>query len=261
METTTLSQKVGPWERQFSDEFSKTVSTKKWKKTNRRDYNSNQCEYVSGNPKIQTFEGRSCLELSAYKYKNRYRSGHVKSKYSFKPKKNEEYRVSALIKFVAKNKRGYKKFGQTYGAWLAFWTVQEEGWPTGGEIDIMEGYSFGDSTRFASNLFFGTKTGKNLLETNAERKYKNSEGWHKYELYWTNRRGRIVLSIFVDQKKVASYTNKIDSDLRLEKFSPHTIMLNLNVGSDTGIFDNSKIKLFSKTYMYVDYVRVDKRKL
>lgn len=38
-------------------------------------------------------------------------------------------------------------------------------------------------------------------------------------------------------------------------------MLNLCVGSHIGIFDNSRINLFTKTMMWVDYVTVDKRTL
>lgn len=256
-----IAQKAGPWTRQFTDNFDNTVSTSKWERTNRRDYNSNNCEYVSGNPRVTNFDNRSCLELSAYRYSNRYRSGHVKSRFSFKPNRNEQYRVSASIKLIAKQGSNYKGFAQTYGAWPAFWTVKEQNWPTGGEIDIMEGYSFGNSSHFASNLFYGTSTGQNLLETNAERRYPNSEGWHTYDLYWTNINGNVYLDILVDGNKVANYYNGIDSDLRLQNFGPHNVIFNLNVGSDTGIFDNSRINLFSRTYMYVDYVHVDKRTL
>jgi len=253
------------WQRVFTDEFYKNGGTGKWQKTNRKDYNSNICNYKPENVSIATLDGQSCLKLEAYKKNGQYKSGHVKSWYKFKPAENEEYRVSASIKLIAKKGSEYKGFAQTYGAWPAFWTVKEDNWPVNGEIDIMEGYSYGTWAKFASNLFYGTKYLKPILDGNALRKYKYGEGWHKYEMVWRNKNGYVSVKILFNGKQVAYYDNsKVGNGLALNNFGPHNIILNMNVGSTGktgGIFDNSKINLFSNTSMYVDYVRVDKRKI
>ncbi len=247
---------VGVWQNVFEDQFSDNLS--KWELTNRPDYNSKSCMYSSSNPKIVSHDNKSCLELSASGTIT-FISGHVKSNYSFTPGKNEEYNVSASIKLSALDGSTPKNFADTYGAWPAFWTVNEPVWPTKGEIDIMEGYSFGGSARFASNLFYGTVVGDPLLGNSAEKKYANTEGWHTYQLNWKNLAGVVTLEVYLDAVKVATYTNSINSNLKLENFIGHNIILNLNVASDSGIFDNSKINLFTKTYMYVDWVKVEKR--
>lgn len=245
------------WVKVFEDQFDGDLN--KWEKTNRFDYNSNLCFYASTNPIIASMDNKSCLQLSASATGNNYTSGHVKSLFSFKPNTNEAYHLYASIKLMAKSGTEFKGFAQTYGAWPAFWTVNETNWPTNGEIDIVEAYSFGTSARYASNLFYGTTTGNNLLGTSAERGFENTEGWHTYHQYWKNDNGNVTIEIFLDDAKVATYTNAINTNLRLENFSAHNIIFNLNVGSNTGIFNNAQINLFSNTYMYVDWVQVDKR--
>lgn len=260
-----INGKAGPWSRQFTDNFNTNGNLNKWERThNRADYNSSRCTYRNWNAEIASLDGRSCLRLQAYESGNdSYESGHVKSNFDFHPERNEEYRLTARIKLIAKQGNNYKGFAETYGAWPAFWTVNERSntWPTRGEIDIMEGYSFGNSARFASNLFYGENYLQNQLGTNAERGYNLGEGWHTYQQRWINRNGWVTVQIYVDGNRVASYNNNVDNDLELENFKDHNIIFNLNVGSDTGIFNNSRIDIFWNTYMYVDYVRLDKRSI
>lgn len=254
---------VGPWQKVFNDQFNAGGNLNKWQKTNRPDYNSANCNYQSGNPKIGSLDNASCLVLTATKSGNKYYSGHVKSNYSFKPGINQEFRVYARIKLIAKQGTTFKGFNETYGAWPAFWTVQENQWPKQGEIDILEGYSFAGSARFASNLFYGANADQNQLGRTAEREYNVSEGWHNYNEYWKNVNGNVTVTIVVDGSTKATYTNATNSNLRLQNFGPHNIIFNLNVGSNPALnlFDASRINLFSNTQMYVDWVQVDKRTL
>lgn len=250
---------TGEWERVFTDEFDDNTSFNNWERTNRFDYNSEYCKYVSSVPYVETIYDKGVLVLTATPSGEIYESGHVKSYFDFKPLRNEEFHVSASIRLLAMKEADTMGFADTYGAWPAFWTVQESDWPVSGEIDIMEGYSYAGSTRFASNIFYGTTAGTNLLGTTAEREYHVDEGWHTYDMYWENFDGVITITTKVDGETRATYTNATNSNLNLSNFGPHNIILNLNVGDNYGIFDNTKINLFTKTMMWVDYVTVDKR--
>jgi beta-glucanase (GH16 family) len=247
------------WERVFTDNFDNNANLSQWTAAARFDYNSKVCKYLASVPHIATCEGLSCLELTATKNGAIWNSGFLTSNFSFKPAKNEEYRTSAYIKFTAVKGGNFVDFSTTYGAWPAFWTVQGNRWPTYGEIDIVEAYTYGTYARFASNLFYGK--GRNVLGTTCERAYSATEGWHLYDEYWANNNGVVSVTIQLDGEEVASYTNASNPKLLLENFGPHTIMLNLNVGDNYGIFNNSLINVLDKTMMWVDYVTVDKRTL
>jgi hypothetical protein len=261
------------WSMTFREDFnvptSGSFTFSQWEKANRKDYNSALCTYDPNVPKVEKQDFRDVLVLNATKTgTDAYKSGLIKTKtYSFKPARNEEFRVSSQIKLIAKDGANFKSFTQTYGAWPAFWTVQETNWPTKGEIDIMEGYSFSPSaSRFASNLFYGTAVGKNLLGNTFERNYPSnfnidgSSGWHLYDCYWKNVNGVVTVSTYIDGTLIASYTNS--GNLKLQNFGPHNIILNLNVGSnDNNFIKKENINLLSSVSMWVDYVTVEKRTL
>jgi hypothetical protein len=256
---STPKEEATAWTNVFFDDFNAGGNLSKWTLASRADYNSSKCIYNTSAASIGTLDSKSCLLITANKTATGFQSAFCTSNFSFKPANNEEYHTYATFKVLAKSGTTYKGFGETYGAWPAFWTVQGTNWPIQGEIDIVEGYSFGGSTRFASNLFYGTTAGVNLLGNTAERQFTIGEGWHTYEQFWKNQNNVVTVTIVVDGVTVSTYTNAVNGNLKLEKFGPHNVILNLNVGSNSNLFNNSLINLFDQTLMYTDYVRVDKR--
>lgn len=266
----SIDKAASEWVKQFEDTFDTGTSLSKWTKVQRTDYNSKYCDYKSSVPTIQLRDGKGCLEIKTTKLsKTKYQSGLVKSVYQYTPENNTEYRLSAVIKLLAMDGANYKSFAETYGGWPAFWTVQEDGWPTHGEIDIMEGYSFAPNTsRFASNLFYGIVSGTNQLGNLAERQYPDSfnvdanNGWHLYECFIKMKDNAITITIKIDNTIVSTYTNNTISKLNLNNFKKHNIIFNMNVGSNDSSFINpEKINLFTSVMMWVDEVSVFKRSI
>lgn len=267
-EPMTESLKRSSWSTIFFEPFNNLNS---WEKTNRADYNSPTCLYKPSNVSIIGIGSRKnkALKLTAKKLgNNNFESGHVKSLRQFIPENNQEIRFRSRIKLHAKNNSGNTlAFHDTYGAWPAFWTVEEDGWPTKGEIDIMEAYTYGndDNDRYACNMFYGRNIGRSdLNHSQTVQSYTQKirpTKWNVYEMRWKNTNGNRVVNIFINGQFVKKYTNNSINNLKLENFTPHNIILNLNVGDNLGIFDNARVNLFNKTEMIVDWVSVQKRDL
>ncbi len=261
--------KMDIWETVLWDDFDQ-FDFSKWSKTNREDYNSSRCRYLPEQVFTASDNGTSVLILKAEKWNDtKWKSGHVKSKQQFRPENNQEIWFKARIKFNSFNPDGsWRPFHDTYGAWPAFWTTEENGWPTKGEIDIMEGYTYGKSKndKWASNLFFGWENGKSIINSEQSTHHYdndvNAAGvWNDFEMRWKKVNELETVAIYVNQVIKKTYSNKDISNLRLDVFSAHNIILNLNIGSDGNIFQNKNNNVFDRSEMLIDYVKVQKRSI
>jgi beta-glucanase (GH16 family) len=170
--------------------------------------------------------------------------------------------------------RSYGKISTTYGyieakikmptirgMWPAFWMLpesayQSKGWPTSGEIDIMENrgreaYKVGGTTHSATSSY------ADKYYTNSITLSSSVDNWHVYAVTWTAD----AITFLADgvayntvtksqwQNDCALYTGSAPFD------QPFHILLNLAVGGqyDGGILPPSD---FSSAEMSVDYVRI-----
>jgi hypothetical protein len=259
-ESKSTLKATGSWYSVFTEDFSSTSSlTSNWQRVVKTDANSTYTNYTTSQATVAKKEGKNCLVITAIKSGSTYKSGFVKSNYTFKPETNTEYRFTSYVKLVAVNGTAYVPFSSTYGVWPAVWTTNETYWPCGGEIDIMEGYTYATYDRYASNIHYGT-TFLNDLVSGTETSYSVATGWHTYDLYWKNEAGWYTATIVVDNVVIAAYTDNWDSDLKIENFDVQNLIFNLNVGCTSwSAFDNSILNLFTSAQMWVDYAYVYKR--
>ena len=143
------------------------------------------------------------------------------------------------------------KLPQGQGLWPAFWllgaNINQVGWPSCGEIDIMEHINTHDYI-----------TGTAHWSDNTANSHQQDQGyytvdvtqWHTYSIVWDEN--NITWYVDGNQYHQKSILNSPDGTEELHK--PQYILLNLAIGGSwPGVPDETTV--FPAT-MYVDYVRV-----
>jgi len=133
------------------------------------------------------------------------------------------------------------------GTWPAIWMLGDNfttvGWPSCGEIDIME-QKGSDMNRIYSTLHYlgksgGSAIGSSFLINNV------TTGFHKYGLVWTSA----SLQFLVDDTVYYTFVNSASLPFNQKFF----LILNMAMG---GTFGGNIDAAFNSALMEVDYVRV-----
>lgn len=141
------------------------------------------------------------------------------------------------------------------GTWPAFWMMPKDmslGWPTCGEIDIMEYVGYEPNVVHSTvhtkayNHTIGTQKGKSTSVANAETDF------HVYAVEWTAD----YIRGFVDGKQYFEFLNDKQNNVDTWPFNkPFYLKLNLAWGGDWGGAQGIDESKLPATYE-IDYVRV-----
>lgn len=145
------------------------------------------------------------------------------------------------------------------GTWPAIWmlgtNMRQVGWPTCGEIDIMENVGF-DPNRIHANIHTqdynhvkGTGKGRNI---EVDKPY---EKFHVYAIEWFADR----IDFFIDDNKYFTFKNEGTGNAVWPYDKEHYLILNLAIGGSWGAQKGIDDSIFPQKY-YIDYVRVYKSK-
>ena len=140
------------------------------------------------------------------------------------------------------------------GSWPAIWTLSsppQTGWPSDGEIDIMEhvghdqGVVHGTVHTDAYNHTRGNQRGAQVNLPDLCNQF------HRYQLHWTASR----ITIGVDDRYYYQYSNDNSGNAEWPFDSPQFLILNIAVGGDWGGAQGVDDSIFP-VRMEIDYVRI-----
>ena len=147
------------------------------------------------------------------------------------------------------------KIPSARGTWPAIWMLGKNtpgaGWPTGGEIDIMEHVGY-DPEFIHTNIH--TKAYNHIKKTNKGKAtpfpqpYKD---FHVYAIDWNKNK----IDFFIDNKVVFTFRNE-ETGLDVWPYDqPFYSILNLAIGGSWGGTKGVEMQAFPHKF-YIDYVRI-----
>ncbi len=142
------------------------------------------------------------------------------------------------------------------GTWPAIWMLGTNltyvGWPSCGEIDIMENVGYAPENIHAN---VHTKTNNHTIGTGKGNRKEYTtpyDQFYTYALEWTPEK----LVFFVDDDTLFTYENDRKGDWKTWPFDkPQYLLLNLAIGGAWGGREGIDDSIFPQKY-YIDYVRV-----
>lgn len=154
------------------------------------------------------------------------------------------------------------KIPTAMGAWPAIWTLGTSmEWPSNGEIDIMEYYLIGGEPHILANTAWGTDKRYDAKWNSSSIPFTRftekdpywADKFHIWRMDWDEE----VIRLYLDDELLNETLLKNTFNGNLGKnrnpfMQPHYILLNLAIGKNGGIPDNSLFPL----HYEIDYVRV-----
>ena len=180
-----------------------------------------------------------------------YTSARLNSKYAFTYGKVE---VRAKLPSAQGTWPAIWTLGQNIWEQGAYWQTQgygTTGWPTCGEIDIMEQDS--DKSKTSGAFHYGPDFPSRQYTTDHISVSDTEDTWHVYSMIWTEE----GISLMVDGEEFHNTSNIDDRGVGPVDMSffqaNHFILLNVAMG---GMLGGSIDPNFSSAIMEIDYVRV-----
>jgi len=240
--TPTLAP--GGWTLAFSDEFETpgALDPAKWGYEVGYIRNDEKQYYTSRSENVRAEGGSLVIEARKEPYQGyAYTSASVNTRGRF------EFlygRVEVRAKLPTGN-----------GTWPAIWmlgtNIGQVGWPTCGEIDIMENVGF-EPTRIygtihtaAYNHVAGTAKGSSVTVANP------GEDFHVYSMEWYPDR----VEIFVDGTRYFTFRNEGTGSRSWPFDKPQYLLINLAIGGSWGGQRGIDDSRFPHRYL-IDYVRI-----
>ena len=231
------------WSDEFDGDEGKQIDGTKWKYSNGASNVNNELEYYTNRPENSALDGQGHLLITARKEAYNGRN-YTSAKFTSAGLFSQEYgRFEARIKLPAGR-----------GLWPAFWALGSNmnnvGWPTCGEIDIMETIGTQLTTNRGS-LHGPGYSGDNPLTAQYHLMGDTdfSQDYHVFAIEWAEN----VVRFYVDDML---YETRTPQDLGGKRWVyDHDFYLIMNVavgGKFPGDPDDS---IFPRT-MSIDYVRV-----
>lgn len=178
------------------------------------------------------------LTITARKEDSIFTSTRIKTKEKF------EFQYGT-IEIRAKLPRGK-------GIWPAFWmlgsNIDEVGWPTSGEIDIME--FAGKDPELVHTTIHNQSGHGTSAHTEVSIIENITEGFHTFKAVWTEQK----IEFFIDNQKVYSY---IPQEKTVESWpfdQPFFVLINMAVGGHFGGLEIDQ-SIFPQEYV-IDYVKI-----
>lgn len=252
----TIKTKVtddNSWKLVWNDEFNYVglPDSTKWSydtKGNATGWGNNEAQYYTVNDSSNAWVKNGLLTIKAEK----------------KTVKDKKYTSARLI---SKGKGDWlygrfeirAKLPTGRGSWPAIWMLSTDwqygGWPSSGEIDIMENVGYNPDTIYGSahtktyNHVIGTQKTKGIY---CPTSYKD---FHVYALEWDENEYRLYL----DNVKYFTFKNEHTGPNEYPFDKRFHLLLNLAIGGNWGGMQGIDDRLFPQRFL-IDYVRVYQKK-
>ena len=243
--TPTPAPAGGPWTLVFADEFDTpgSLDPAKWGYEIGYIANNELQYYTSRSENVRVEGGNLLIEARKEPYQGyAYTSARVNTKKRFE--------------FLYGKVEVRAKIPSATGTWPAIWmlgaNIDQVGWPSCGEIDIMENVGF-DPLKIYGTIHTlagsgGSGKGSNVTLANPW------QDFHVYAMEWYADR----IDIFVDGQKFFTYANDGSGSRSWPFDKPQYVLINLAIGGAWGGQKGVDDSKFPHLY-YVDYVRIYKQ--